>query len=262
MNEKMFIITHKPFSKPNIVGYYSLLVGANKNKFPDSDYFDNEGENISDKNKNFCELTGLYWIWKNDNSDIVGLCHYRRYFTHSYFTKSPNSFISNKDLNTLMEKYDVVLPNTRYYKETVYEAVNIAPNLKDIEEIKKALCAVQPEYLLDFENFLKGNEAYLYNMIITKREILNKYCEWLFSILFYIESDYDISKEDDYRQRLFGFLSERLIYVWVNHNIRKDKIKHIRVVKTDEPNINTLFYDIKNIVRDLYFNMLKKGQSK
>lgn len=260
MTNKMFVVTHKPFSKPNLDGYYSLLVGANKNLFSNSDYFDNSGDNISDKNKNFCELTGLYWIWKNDNADIVGLCHYRRYFTNSYLTKKAQHYISSQDIRTLMERYDMVLPNIRYYKETVYDAINIAPNLKDIEEIKKALRVVQPDYLSDFDAFLNGNEAYLFNMFITKKEILNKYCEWLFSILFYIEADYDISNEDDYRQRLFGFLSERLIYVWVMHNIDKGRIKHVRVVKSDEPNVNTLFYDVKNEARRIYFNMfIKRG---
>lgn len=85
MNTEIYIISHKEFEKPKLEGYKSLLVGSIfhpdiKEKF---DYCDDAGDNISFKNKSFCELTGLYWIWKNSNADIIGLCHYRRYFTKS-----------------------------------------------------------------------------------------------------------------------------------------------------------------------------------
>ena len=79
---KIYVITHKAFKDfaPRSL-YVSLLVGADINKGKNFYLKDNStADNISSKNKNYCELTGAYWIWKNVKEDIVGICHYRRYF--------------------------------------------------------------------------------------------------------------------------------------------------------------------------------------
>ncbi len=59
-------------------------VWAGKNNKPEINGLtgDDTGDNISEKNKYYSELTGIYWVWKNTQSDIVGTCHYRRYFTN------------------------------------------------------------------------------------------------------------------------------------------------------------------------------------
>lgn len=73
----IYMITHKSVDYiPN--GITPLFVGDGTNE--DSYIRDNIGDNISNKNKNYCELTALYWMWKNSNADILGLCHYRRFF--------------------------------------------------------------------------------------------------------------------------------------------------------------------------------------
>ena len=87
------------------------------------------------------------------------------------------------------------------------------------------------------------------NMCIMKKKHLEDYCKWIFKILSYIEAHHDMSKEDEYRSRLFGFLSERLIWVWVKHNIPNDRIKEVRVVRTDVRTISQLIKDIKNLIK-------------
>ena len=91
---EIYVIAHKDFSRKYIDGIRKvLLVGANRNQPGSYDYKDNCGnDNISDKNKNFCELTGLYWVWKHSHADVVGLEHYRRYFAGSRIKRTPPPF--------------------------------------------------------------------------------------------------------------------------------------------------------------------------
>jgi len=79
MSVKIFTMTHKKFDAPNDKMYVPLHVGRAMSE--DLGYLgDNTGENISDMNCYYSELTGVYWIWKNyHESDYVGVCHYRRY---------------------------------------------------------------------------------------------------------------------------------------------------------------------------------------
>lgn len=254
MKIEMYVVSHKNFEKPMVGCYKSLLVGANNNKAK-LDLFDNTGENISKKNKNYCELTGLYWMWKNSNADVLGLCHYRRYFTKAVFSDKEKYFLNEGDIKQLMSKYDVIVPQKRYYKERVIQAINIAPNMDDVKEMENALRTLAPEYLDRYQEYLNGNECYLYNMCIMKKEILDSYCEWLFKILEYIENDYFVDNDDPYRSRLFGFLSERLIYVWITKNIDKKKIKEVRVIKTDESEMWSIGQDIKNRLRNVLFKL-------
>ncbi len=78
----VYVITHKKFDYVDQlpVGYIPMMVGANVNGVPSGYLADNTMKNISDKNPQYCELTGLYWMWKNSNSNKVGLAHYRRFF--------------------------------------------------------------------------------------------------------------------------------------------------------------------------------------
>ena len=243
----MFIFIHKKVDIITPDRYLTLLLGAEQKKnITCYENRDNEGENISDKNKNYCELTGIYWIWKNISANIVGCCHYRRYFTNANYSTDSQFFLKLTDIERIMKKYDVIVPVPKYYKKSIIESVNIAPNKKDMEEIEKAIRIVSPDYLSSYYEFISGNKTYLYNMCIMKKKYFDSYCEWLFPILFYIEKDYDISKEDAYRSRLFGFLSERLLTVWIKRNIASDKVKEIRVIKTDESAFRNKLHEIKN----------------
>ena len=257
LNVRIYIISHKEMNFPTRRGYFPLLVGAKGNNvfFNKNELRDDKGDHISEKNKNFCELTGVYWIWKNVSADIVGICHYRRYFTKAVFSVRSKFFLGYEDIVHIMQQYDVIVPPKHYYEDCVIKSVKIAPNQRDMEELEKAIEHVCPEYIDSYIEFISNNFSYLYNMCIMKKDLFDKYCEWLFEILFFIEKDYDISKEDDYRARLFGFLSERLLGVWMMKNHDKIRIKEVRVVKTGESALRAKAHDIKNIYRNLKWKL-------
>lgn len=219
MSTSVFVITHKKFNVITKEPYKILLVGKRR----DEEYFesvfftDDEGENISDKNQNFCEITGLYWIWKNCNSEIQGLVHYRRYFCTNWFNKR-NSILLEKEIDFLMEEYDIILPP----KKLLYASVEYDYGRHHIEKdyyiLREIISEKHPDYLPAFDAVSKKHLIYTCNMMICKKKLLNTYCEWLFDILFEAERRIDINQYDSVQRRIFGYMAERLLNVWVNKN--------------------------------------------
>ena len=211
----IFVIMHKEvdMSKYRLSKCYKrLMVGKKKSKIDDM-LFDSVGDNISNKNKNYCELTGLYWIWKNTNEKYVGLCHYRRFFISNWSFR----ILSEEKILKILENYDVILPQRTKLDRTVYERYRYGHHISDMDECKKAIEKFYPEYLKDFDKVMNDNKYYPCNMFIMSKEKLDEYCEWLFKILFEVEKKIDISDRNDYQKRVFGFLSERLFSVWIEH---------------------------------------------
>ena len=85
-----------------------------------------------------------------------------------------------------------------------------------------------PEYLDSYDKVIYGKKLCHYNMFIAKKEIIDGYCEWVFPILFELEKEINAKDYDDYRKRVYGFLTERLFNVWFTHNnlkVRETKVK-------------------------------------
>ena len=167
MDKRMYVMTHKNTKIPDIDVYSSMLVGASIHEVEGQfDEKDNSGENISEKNPNYCELTGIYWIWKNAKEDIVGICHYRRFFSNKYIFGNKKFFLKGKDMENLLEEYSIIVPTARCNAKTTLLSINYAPNMEDVKEMYQAVKFCSPDYIDDFIWYFNQNKSYLYNMHI------------------------------------------------------------------------------------------------
>ena len=261
MNGKMYVVTHKTAVIPCLKDYVPILVGADIHpEIIEYETVDNLGINISKKNPNYCELTGIYWVWKNTYSDIIGISHYRRYFTRNSILCNPKLYLTIDEASILLEKKRIILPKVRYSPTSIISAINRAPNLNDVKEMYHAIASCFPQYIDDYLWYLRQNEAHLYNMFVMKWSDFSDYCNWIFTILDYIEARHDMNAEtDSYRLRLYGFLSERLISVWVHHNIDETEIEYYPVVNSEEHMINRVKHIFANCRRLLQYRFSKQS---
>ena len=229
MDIRIIVATHKKYWMPVDIMYLPLHVGAEgkideKGQILDLGYIkDNTGDNISRKNANYCELTGIYWAWKNLKADYIGLAHYRRHFTvsHNPFVDKRNRVITKPELETIIKNAEqngisILLPQKRnYWIETNYSQYVHAHHAIDLDTTRVILTDYYPEYLKAWDESMKRTKGHRFNMFIMKEDIFDEYCEWLFDILFELEKRLDISGYNKYDSRVFGFVSERLLDVWV-----------------------------------------------
>ena len=161
---------------------------------------DASGVNISSWNKQFCELTVLYWIWKNAVKDVVGMVHYRRHF------------ILPADWCERLETYsiDVILPTPLYVAPSIAGNYNSRHDPSDWEYMREYLKEQDEKFFQDAEDFFGGNLYSPCNMFVMRKNVLNDLCEWLFPVLEAVAA-HGGQKEDNYLNRYPGFISERLI---------------------------------------------------
>lgn len=223
MDIRIFVAAHKHFHNIATEEIYLPLQVGREGKEALGYLTDHTGQNISHRNANYCELTGLYWMWKNISCDIIGLCHYRRYLVHD------EKILTKAYIQEKMEQYDMILPNSsmsRYLNE--YEHYCDKHMQKDLECCHEVIKERYPQYETAFLWTLSSNLISLGNIIITKKDILDAYCVWLFDILFEVDKRTDLREYDDYQKRIFGFLSERLLRVWVmmqRYHVLEENVK-------------------------------------
>lgn len=233
MEVRLLVATHKVAKMPE--GKYYFPVHAGREGKTDFGYQgDNTGENISLKNPNYCELTVLYWAWKNLKSDYVGLVHYRRFFTKSSALKRTSKdkyqyVLKDEEIEKLIENYDIVLPKKRkYYIETLYSHYEHTMYVEPLDISRDIIKEQTPDFLNSFDKVMKQTSGHMFNMFIMRQDLFDQYCQWLFPILEELEEKVDISQYDSFHARFLGRISELLFNVWL------DKQKENKTLKITE----------------------------
>ena len=233
VNEKkirLIIACHKKCEVPEDSVYLPLHVGA-EGKEPFGFTGDNTGDNISSKNPVYCELTGLYWAWKNLDCDYLGLVHYRRYFTlKSRHEQKKNgllaSVLTEAELRKLLSRYRVLVPKKRhYYIESVYSHYAHTFDGTQLDKAREILARKYPDYVDEFDRFMKQTGAYIFNMFVMPKDLADEYFAWLFDILGELEQMVDISGMSAFDARYAGRVSERLFNVWLMHQVDTGRLK-------------------------------------
>lgn len=224
---------------------------------------DNSGDNISEKNGLYCELTAQYWAWKNDKvSDYIGFMHYRRFFDLYDFERKekygihgiiePSFYdgfleeygLIDSHISEIVTRFDAVIPEPvdviALGFKSVYQQYSDSPHhfVKDFDTLRSAVKDLYPDDLRYFDLMASGRFLYPTNMFILKRQLFNEYCIWLFSIIEYVEKNIDVSKYNSQERRVIGYLSERLFTLFVlkrminNPSLNVKEVRRIFVTNT------------------------------
>lgn len=224
MKSEIYVVSHKKAKMPQDEIYCPVQVGSAEENF-EGFFRDNIGNNIAKKNGSYCEITAQYWAANNRHADVKGIVHYRRFFSNgkSNFFKSIDKkfadIMTKKTLENLMNNYDMILPKKRnYYIETTWSQYEHVHNIRDLEIVEDIIKEKYPKYVPAFEKWMKKKAAHKFNMFIAKEKVFDDYTKWLMDILEEAEKSVDISNYTPYEKRVFGFLSELLIDVWIETN--------------------------------------------
>ena len=245
---KIIVAAHKPYKMPDDPMYIPLQVGAADSNEKMYDLGDDTGDNISALNPAFCELTGLYWAWKNIHTDYIGLVHYRRHFALRKKSGDPfKSVLTEKQLKPLLKKYKVFVPRKRhYFIETLYSHYEHTHYAVQLDTTRDIIARMYPEYLDAFDRTVHKKSGYMFNMMIMEQGLLSDYCSWLFSILMELKDTLSMPELSYYQGRYFGRIGEILLNVWLEYKLEDGSLK--------ESDIRELPY-----VQMEKVNWLKKG---
>lgn len=195
---------------------YPIQVGADLTEQIISGLQDNQGENISRKNRNYCELTATYHAWKNCQAAYKGLCHYRRIFD-----------IDDSQMRELMnrrEEWDVILPYPSVHYPNISTQHLRYIREEDWQAMLRALEEAAPDYFTACRQMVESGEPYFYNynMLIARAEVFDDYSAFLFSVLERAEA-LTTPKGWERADRFAGYMGENLTTLYFLKN--RDKLK-------------------------------------
>lgn len=234
---KIFEVSHKPFVSLNDPIYSPLYVAGAMMGEPDV-LKDSDGDSISGYNSKVNECTALYWIWKNTEYECVGLNHYRRFFTS--FVNQYNA-LQEWEIHLLLDFYDIGVAKSVFFdsysvKDALQQEITEEAFSCGFEELQRIFEHMDKRNQEAFRYVMDGHRIYPCNMFVTTKKILNRYCTWLFPILFELLERVEVKEGwDNYSKRVLGFLAERLWTVWLLQQDYKIKELPILFVGQDGP---------------------------
>lgn len=225
MDIKILVAAHKKYRMPEDTMYLPIQTGA-EGKFNIGFQRDDEGDSISGKNLRLCELTAIYWAWKNLKADYVGLVHYRRHFTMANRLKRLRKdrfplILRKEEAKALLQDWDLLLPNKRrYYIETIKSHFLHLPYTfeKDFAIFEKTVKTMYPEYEEAFDTVMNRSWAHMFNMFVMKKEYFDTYCAWLFPVLFEVDKHIDVSGYTAMEAREVAYFGEFMLDIWLEKN--------------------------------------------
>ena len=222
MNGKIIVVTHKDYQMPADGIYCPVCVGTGLAALSGKFQPDNTGDHISGRNSTYCELTAIYWAWKNLNLnelDYVGVAHYRRHFSLRKGARTLDMAITGRELEKLGPGVYVTPKRTylssieNHYIQSLkgYERIHE----KDIARLREAIHICCPDYDAAADKVLKGNSAHMLNMFIMSSGDFDAYCGWLFPVIDRVVA---LSADREDQRRYAGALSEFCLDIWLGHH--------------------------------------------
>lgn len=258
MEIKIVVAYHKKSLVLENPGYIPLHVGKALNPGLDLGIRgDDEGDNISDENGYYCELTALYWIWKNVSADAKGLFHYRRvldtrphpmvdvhaalraavrrkYLPVVEYGEADFARVADRtmaELPGLLEKYDIVTTKRAVTRLRVRNFFMLA-GAELIDMMVASVGKLYPSYQPFVKGCLRSHRLYFGNMTVMRNDIFDEYCTFMFSVLedvkqTIISGGYltDLRGEKMFSRKL-GYLAELLTDTYINY---KASVESLRV---------------------------------
>ena len=247
---KIFVACHKPCDIISNEVYTPIHVGRAVSKCKDEMtemIGDDTGDNISAKNPYYSEMTGQYWAWKNfHDTGYIGFCHYRRYLGEEITIDNVNSYFADGT--------DVLLvgPVFRHYNR--WNWLKTFVGSEDLAIMQMVLKKLYPDYYTTMSRYANDYVDYPLNMFLCRRELFEKYAEWIFSILFECEKYVKLSSYSRAR-RLYGYLAEFLMPVFFLHNGYKCKAISFYRKDSDDTvgGLNFRQRIIRNVLKKVYY---------
>lgn len=265
-NIKIYISYHKKCYLPKHDLFYPIQVGASvsKTRF-EGMLHDDVGENISEKNENYCELTAQYWAWKNEDADYYGFFHYRRYmsfadkeFKADKYQNVVMDYLTDNTLKKLnldkdamirkINRYDIIAaPPVNLHELNIGLRNNLDQYMRvpyqykeDIEVLLDIIKEKYPDfYDTAYQYFYKEKYGYYCNMFIMAKELFCQYSEWLFAILEEHEKRRDYSEYTIDGKRVSGYLGERLFGIYYMHMKKTGKYRACELQRTLFANVES-----------------------